>query len=101
MRLNRKRRILKRFMQKHGFPLQGQKSLDDNDWNLKRIRKIKKIRKNIGICEKILKIISLSNKNPNMLTTLQEKKGKMTEFKQKIENLKKKSPKRLFSMYIR
>lgn len=91
---------MKRFMQKHGFPLQLQESLDDDDWNLKRSQKIKKIRKNIGICEKLLKILSLSNKTPDIITTLQEKKEKIIEFKQKIENLKRSSPKRLLSMYF-
>ena len=90
---------MKRFCKKHGFPLQGQGSVDD-DWNLKRSRNIKKIRKNIGFCEKLLKIISLSNKNPLMITKFQEKKEKIAEFKQKIENLKKNSTKQLLSMYV-
>ena len=99
MKFGRKRRILKRFLKKHGLNLE-KKMLIDEDWNLKRSQIIKKIRKNILICEKILKIITIANKTPELLIKLQEKREKIAIFKQEIENLQKSSPKRLFHMYF-
>jgi len=72
MKFSRKKRILKRFAKTFTLKLENRDKADN--WIEKRPKVLRKARKNIKICEKILEILQISNKSPETsLTQLREK----------------------------